>query len=164
MKRTMLGWSYCFRMRPSCKNFFFCSSESVSLHVFTATSSPRYFPLNTSPKFPYNKLQPSRHALKIATCESEKGITDASTWKFSVSSSTYGFRSEAVCLDRHARSRSCMQCRTSVWYCMFLPHRECSGLLSVWHTDRYAHTLTKYFKFSTADLRADRDQIFSLKY
>jgi len=35
---TTLGWSYCFRIRPSCKNFFLCSSGTVTRHVFTATS------------------------------------------------------------------------------------------------------------------------------
>lgn len=35
---TMLGWSYCFRILPSCKNFRFCSSGSVIRHVLTATS------------------------------------------------------------------------------------------------------------------------------
>lgn len=34
---TMFGWSYCFKILPSCKNFRFCSSGSVILQVFTAT-------------------------------------------------------------------------------------------------------------------------------
>jgi len=57
MKRTILGWSYCFRIRPSCKNFLLTSSCSVSRHVFTATSSfvILYVPLNTSPNWPCQK-------------------------------------------------------------------------------------------------------------
>ena len=52
---TIFGWSYCFRIRPSCKNFFFCSSGSVTLQVFTATSRPDpcNLALYTSPKFPW---------------------------------------------------------------------------------------------------------------
>lgn len=55
MNLTMFGWSYCFRMRPSWRNFFLWSSDSVSLHVFTATTIPfgLYLPRYTSPKLPY---------------------------------------------------------------------------------------------------------------
>ena len=34
---TILAWSYCFRILPSWRNFFFCSSGNVTLQVFTAT-------------------------------------------------------------------------------------------------------------------------------
>lgn len=53
---TMFGWSYCFKMRPSCKNFRFCSSGNVMRHVLTATSFLFDFKraLYTSPKFPYD--------------------------------------------------------------------------------------------------------------
>ena len=48
---TMLGCSYCFRILPSCRNFFFCSSGMVTLQVFTATARQLFFrrALNTSP-------------------------------------------------------------------------------------------------------------------
>lgn len=51
---TIFGWSYCFSMRPSWRNFFLCSSGSVMRHVFTATSFLLVLrcALYTSPKFP----------------------------------------------------------------------------------------------------------------
>lgn len=54
---TIFGWSYCFNMRPSCKNFRFCSSGNVMRHVFTATSFLFDFnrALYTSPKLPWRR-------------------------------------------------------------------------------------------------------------
>ena len=56
---TMFGWSYCFSILPSWRNFFFCSSGKVTLQVLTATLKVSYgllfdfrLALYTSPKFP----------------------------------------------------------------------------------------------------------------
>lgn len=53
---TILGWSYCLSILPSCKNFFLCSSGRVTRQVLTATSWPLFFSWAryTSPKFPYD--------------------------------------------------------------------------------------------------------------
>uniref|UniRef100_A0A6B0UG64 Uncharacterized protein n=1 Tax=Ixodes ricinus TaxID=34613 RepID=A0A6B0UG64_IXORI len=78
MNLTMLGWSYCFRMRPSCRNFFLCSSGRFTLQVLTATSVlwGCSTALYTSPKFPLpifstsstSSLLSSQRSLKIGFC------------------------------------------------------------------------------------------------
>ena len=42
---TIFGWSYCFKMRPSCRNFFFCSSGKVTYNrVLTVENTNDYVP------------------------------------------------------------------------------------------------------------------------
>jgi len=74
MSFTMFGWSYCFSMRPSCRNFFLCSSGSVMRHVFTATSFLLVLrcALYTSPKFPC--IQTTRAVLSLYYALNYKSI------------------------------------------------------------------------------------------
>ena len=39
---TIFGWSYCFKMRPSCRNFFFCSSGKVTYSIVLTVENTHY--------------------------------------------------------------------------------------------------------------------------
>ena len=73
MKRTMLTWSYCLRILPSCRNFLFMSSDKVSLHVLMATGREWLFrlPLYTQPKLPWNETTAKvniNYHIKLLNC------------------------------------------------------------------------------------------------
>ena len=40
---TIFGWSYCFKMRPSCRNFFFCSSGKVTYNRVLTVENTNYY-------------------------------------------------------------------------------------------------------------------------
>ena len=42
MNFTIFGWSYCFKMRPSCRNFFFCSSGKVTYSIVLTVENTHY--------------------------------------------------------------------------------------------------------------------------
>ena len=43
MNFTIFGWSYCFKMRPSCRNFFFCSSGKVTYSRVLTVKNTNYY-------------------------------------------------------------------------------------------------------------------------
>uniref|UniRef100_A0A182USG7 Uncharacterized protein n=1 Tax=Anopheles merus TaxID=30066 RepID=A0A182USG7_ANOME len=98
---TMFGWSYCFRMRPSCRNLRFCSSGSVIRHVLTATSvffDDFSLALYTSPKLPRpilssritSSLLSSQRSRRtgLRSTAPERPVTGSSDWYWCTISSS----------------------------------------------------------------------------